>query len=643
MCNTQNTFTRIVKTAIVIASMMACAIPLAAQNYKVAPSSLSISWSQIAVNMPSNGSTISITNTGTTAFTVGSFSITPSQFHLIDGYAPFVVQPGGTLAFQINFVPNAAQTYNGTFTATINGSSTPIVVNLTGTGKKTLAVAQVSPGSLSFSQPLGTSSTQNVTLTNIGTSNMTLNGVTVAPPFSTTPFTTPVLIKPGASVTYPVSYFANSTNSSLGSIYFTLDVVAAKGATLTGVGLDSGNFVVTTYSPMPTATQKYAYMATLLASGGTAPFTWTLADGSSLPTGLSLSSAGTITGTVASAVAVGNHPFTVQVTDSSAQPLTATATITLPVSAPSGAQCGNIVTYANGSPLVPLTDLLTGTYFGSIGGLYSDGSNNRPPADDADGMTFANSIQPLDANGNPDPNGKYALIAIGMSTAHTDFDGFIAAAQADPSTNSKLVIVNAAMNGVLAQRYSTPTDPVWSSVMNYILPQSGVTANQVVAAWVAESDAISSGTYPSDMTALQGQLSGIAQELHTFFPNLKVAYYSPRYYTGYSNGISHPANDEPYAYESGFAVKSMITNQIAGDPKLNYNQANGPVKAPWLTWGPYYWANGLLARSDGLTYNCEDYKPDGNHPSDAAKAKDANQLLNFFKTENTATPWFLAH
>jgi titin len=48
---------------------------------------------------------------------------------------------------------------------------------------------------------------------------------------------------------------------------------------------------------VPGATQGSAYSTTLQSTGGTGPFTWTLANGSSLPQGLTLSSSGVISGT----------------------------------------------------------------------------------------------------------------------------------------------------------------------------------------------------------------------------------------------------------------------------------------------------------------------------------------------------------
>jgi hypothetical protein len=59
------------------------------------------------------------------------------------------------------------------------------------------------------------------------------------------------------------------------------------------------------------------YSTTLAAAGGTTPYTWSLANGSSLPSGLTLTSDGIISGTPQAA---GDSDFTVQVADSSRRP-----------------------------------------------------------------------------------------------------------------------------------------------------------------------------------------------------------------------------------------------------------------------------------------------------------------------------------
>src|SRR5262245_31559212 len=70
--------------------------------------------------------------------------------------------------------------------------------------------------------------------------------------------------------------------------------------------------VITTGSPLPNGVVGSSYSQTLSATGGTPPYSWSLASGS-LPSGLSLSSSGTISGTPTQS---GTFNFTVQARDS---------------------------------------------------------------------------------------------------------------------------------------------------------------------------------------------------------------------------------------------------------------------------------------------------------------------------------------
>jgi parallel beta-helix repeat protein len=86
--------------------------------------------------------------------------------------------------------------------------------------------------------------------------------------------------------------------------------------------------VITTSLPGGTACHAYP-STTLVATGGTTPYKWSLASGS-LPTGLTLSSSGVISGTPTKA---GTFSFSVKVTDSSSTPETATQALTITVAA----------------------------------------------------------------------------------------------------------------------------------------------------------------------------------------------------------------------------------------------------------------------------------------------------------------------
>ncbi|HSB10862.1 MAG TPA: putative Ig domain-containing protein [Blastocatellia bacterium] len=83
----------------------------------------------------------------------------------------------------------------------------------------------------------------------------------------------------------------------------------------TNLSIQVGNSVViTSTSPVPAGTLGTAYSQTLTASGGIAPYSWRVIAGlGSLPGGLSLSTAGVISGTPTS---TGTFNFTVQANDS---------------------------------------------------------------------------------------------------------------------------------------------------------------------------------------------------------------------------------------------------------------------------------------------------------------------------------------
>jgi hypothetical protein len=158
--------------------------------------------------------------------------------------------------------------------------------------------------------------------------------------------------------------------------------------------------------------------------------------------------------------------------------------------------------------------------------------------------------------------------------------------------------------------------------------------------WLKEANANPTGGFPASTDSLLWNLGNVVQVLKQKLPNVRLCYLTSRIYAGYASSTLNP---EPYAYESGFAVKWLIDAQIQGADSLNFDPGAGPVKAPWMAWGPYLWADGTTPRSDGLTWVCSEFvSSDGTHPSTTGRDVVSDSLLVFFARDETTVPWFLA-
>lgn len=296
------------------------------------------------------------------------------------------------------------------------------------------------------------------------------------------------------------------------------------------------------------------------------------------------------------------------------------------------------------SHLKPLTELGKGKYQDYAGGLYPDGTNERPSAHEAAGLRLAGEVRPLDADGKPDVDaGRIVLLSIGMSNTSQLSQGFEAALRGADDVNPQLLFLNGAQGGMTAAAIKDPEDggrgkQYWR-VVDERLQAAGVTRAQVQAVWIKQADAGPTQGFPAYAKTLQEELQTIVQVIHERFPNCKLAYVSSRTYGGFAVTRLNP---EPYAYESGFSVKWLIEDQLSGKAELNFDPKNGAVCAPWLSWGPYLWAEGTTPRkADGFAYAPEDFGGDGTHHSQQGQLKGGAELLKFFRTDATAKPWLL--
>jgi hypothetical protein len=328
----------------------------------------------------------------------------------------------------------------------------------------------------------------------------------------------------------------------------------------------------------------------------------------------------------------------------------------------------------NSTGAIPLTDMLPGQlYLGKFaGGLYP-GGNTIPVTHDAAGQAAAKAVQPLDTNGNPSPTGKIVMMSIGMSNtamewceavratpnsskpyAHCGSGTFMSRLIGNTQMNSAVIAINGAKSTQAAKQWlGTEGTNNFDQIRDTQLNPLGLTEKQVQVIWLKVAHPIGPTTPTlaqnvgnTDAYLLQADIGQIIRNLKQRYPNLKQVFLSSRIYSTATSGL----NPEPYAYESGFANKWVIEDQInqmstgaigkSGD--LNYN-----TLAPWVGWGPYLWADGTNPRQvgfawdpAGLTWSAEELAPDGVHPG-TGRTKVGDRLLTFF-LNSPYTSWFRA-
>jgi large repetitive protein len=134
-----------------------------------------------------------------------------------------------------------------------------------------------------------------------------------------------------------------------------------------------------TTASLPGATADIAYSDTLTATGGKAPYIWSLSSGS-LPSGITLQSAGSLAGTTSQ---TGQFTATVEVTDSSSPKLTSSKSLSLTVASVLVTVTPTIVTIASSgseqfTALVSNTSNAGVTWSASLGTISNSGHYSAP-------------------------------------------------------------------------------------------------------------------------------------------------------------------------------------------------------------------------------------------------------------------------
>ncbi|MBA3644859.1 MAG: hypothetical protein H0W63_01645 [Gemmatimonadaceae bacterium] len=303
---------------------------------------------------------------------------------------------------------------------------------------------------------------------------------------------------------------------------------------------------------------------------------------------------------------------------------------------------------------IPLAEMGARTYKGLGGGLFS-GSNTEPADHDATGRTHRNAIQPLDVNGTPSVSGRYVLMSVGggdVSAAWCSISSappcnswsFAGRATSDLSVNhSSLVIVNGAIRDIGPAMWSSSKSANYNRIRDTRLAPLGLSEKQVQVIWMAFTDSSAEFSVTATQVEAASGLQHIGSTIRALkerYPNLRLLFLSSKRYRGFYPG------GEPQSYESAFVVRWAIEAQINQSRGRPPNIDIGSVAlsgngAPWISWGPYLWANGAKPRADGLSWVRADFDSTGLRSSRQGEEKVGGILFDFFRSSTYARCWFL--
>jgi probable HAF family extracellular repeat protein len=313
-------------------------------------------FSTEAIGTTSAAQTVTLKNTGTTSLQITAIAIAganAADFAQTHNCATSLAA-GTSCSISVTFKPTASGTRTAALSVTDNSAGSPQKVGLTGIG----TTAKLSPTSLSLGTiVLGTSSpAKPVTLTNIGTTTLTISGIAItgtnAGDFAQT-HTCGSSLAAGASCSVSVTFNPTASGTRTAALSVT-DYAAGSPQTVTLSGMGAvAKLTITSGTPPPGTVGKVYDVHCILtpfcqivvgfplaASGGVPPYswTWTPQPGSSLPPGLSIIHGGAFrcSSFVATVICgtptiAGSYNVTVKVTDSASPPANATANYTIDI------------------------------------------------------------------------------------------------------------------------------------------------------------------------------------------------------------------------------------------------------------------------------------------------------------------------
>ena len=149
----------------------------------------------------------------------------------------------------------------------------------------------------------------------------------------------------------------------------------------------------------------------------------------------------------------------------------------------------------------PITDFQSGETYQGHAPVWPSSSH------DTDGHNIGQSIQPLDTNGNPSPDGVIVVSSAGHSIPERETCGdqinggkcfvgsFMSALKANPAVNPKLVMINGAEEGAGMFEWAYSGSNVFSRIKKLLATQGLTPAQVQVIFWDGVENQPQAGAY----------------------------------------------------------------------------------------------------------------------------------------------------
>jgi Abnormal spindle-like microcephaly-assoc'd, ASPM-SPD-2-Hydin len=257
-----------------------------AQGAQISATPASAVFGNVATGI-ANSQAILLQNAGNATLTFSQVSVTGAGFSVTGLSTSSTVPAGGSTSFDVMFDPSSAGAATGSVVLATNGTPAQLTIAVSGTGVAATHALNVSASSLAFGTvQMGSNESQNIVVTNTGSSSVTISGVTVSGAgFTASGILSGTTLTPSQTATLNVVFSPASVGSATGSLTIASNAsnssiaIALTGAahsvsltwsasTSTGVtgynvyrGTTSGQYSKITSSPIAASQLNYTDMA----------------------------------------------------------------------------------------------------------------------------------------------------------------------------------------------------------------------------------------------------------------------------------------------------------------------------------------------------------------------------------------------